>query len=47
MGSSNEFEWLTKENVTSHQKATEISNEIPAALWGLGGSRCGAVSFAF
>ena len=28
-GSLNEFGWLSTENVTSHQKATEILNEIP------------------
>ncbi len=29
MGSPNEFGWLIKGNVTSHQKATEICYEIP------------------
>ena len=29
MGSLNEFGWPSTENVTSHQKATEILNEIP------------------
>ena len=32
MGSPNEFGWLTATNVTPHQQATKISNEIPAAL---------------
>ena len=29
MGSPNKFGWLTKENVTSPQKATETRFEIP------------------
>ena len=29
MGSRNEFRWLSKADVTSHQKATEICSEIP------------------
>ena len=32
MGSRNEFGWLAFTNVTSGRQATEISNEIPAAL---------------
>ena len=32
MGSPNGFGWLSTENVTSHQQATEISNEIPLRL---------------
>ena len=32
MGSLNEFGWLAKENVTSHQKVTKICSEIPAVL---------------
>jgi hypothetical protein len=32
MGSPNEFGWLSVANVTSHQKATEIPNEIPLRL---------------
>ena len=32
MGSRNKFGWLSIANVTSHQKATETSNEIPLRL---------------
>ena len=35
-GSRNEFWWLSAVNVTSLWQATEILNEIPAALWRLG-----------
>ena len=34
-GSLNEFWWLSTANVTSNRQATEILNEIPAALWRL------------
>ena len=32
MGSRNKFGWLSIANVTSHQKVTETSNEIPLRL---------------